>query len=174
MAQYIESLDFTPVVPTASPAVDIAKPRVEAEVRPELTWKPEQEPSWVDAEVEVTVATYQAYQILYYGLIALMGVSGLDKFLRLMANWDTYVSPGIAKMLHMSPTSISMFAGLIELAVAVVVALKPRIGSWVFTGWMGLIVVNLLTMSGHYDMALQALAFAAAGFAFTRLSAECN
>ena len=128
----------------------------------------------MDAEVEVSVATYQAYQILYYGFIALMGISGVDKFLRLMANWDTYVSPGIAKMLHVSPISLSMFAGLIELAVAVAIALKPRIGSWIFTGWMGLIVVNLLTMSGHYDIALQALAFAAAGFAFTRLSAECN
>jgi len=174
MAQYIESLDFTPVVTTASPTVGVPRPEVRPDVNAELTWKPEPEPSWVDAEVEVSVATYQAYQILYYGFIALMGISGLDKFLRLMANWETYVSPAIARTLHMSQGSISLLAGLIELAAAVAIALKPRIGSWVFTVWMGLIVVNLLTMSGHYEMVLQGLAFMAAGFAFTRLSAECN
>jgi hypothetical protein len=134
----------------------------------------ESEPSWVDAEVEVSLATYQAYQVLYYGFIVLMAVAGLDKFLHILATWDSYVSPAMASFLHLSPGAITVFAGLIELGGAAAVALKPRIGSWVVTAWLWLVVVNLLCMPGHYDLVLQDLALSAAGFAFTRLAAECN
>jgi hypothetical protein len=157
MPQFIESLDYPPTAEHA------------AEAPPA-----ESKPDWVNAEVEVSVASYQAYQILYYAFIALMAVAGLDKFLHLSASWDTFVSPAMVRILHMSPGSIAVFAGLIELVAAAAVALRPRIGSWVVTVWMLMIVVNLLTMSGHYHIAIADLALAAAGFAFTRLSAECN
>jgi hypothetical protein len=157
MAQYIESLDFPPA---AEQAVEAA---------PE---KPEM--SWVDDEVEVSVATYQAYQILYYTFIGLMSVAGIDKILHISATWESYVSPAIASLLHMSPGAISFVAGLIEIGAAATVALRPRIGSWVVTVWLSLIVVNLLTASSHFDMAVAGLTLVAAGFAFTRLSAECN
>jgi hypothetical protein len=160
MAQYIESLDFPPSAPTV-------------ETPPEdPSWKAE--PTWIDAGVEVSVATYQAYQILYYAFIVLFAASGLDKFLHLLSTWELYVSPAMASFLHMSPGAIVGFAGLIELAAAAAVALKPRIGSWVVTAWMGLIVINLLTMAGHYDLVLQDAMLLATGVAFTRLSAECN
>jgi len=151
MAQYLESVEFPPVA--------------EHEV--------ESEPSWVDAEVEVSVATYQAYQVLYYAFIALLAVAGMDKFLHLSAAWDAYVSPSIARLLHMSPGAIAWCAGVTELLVATGVALRPKIGSWAATVWLALIAVNLLTM-GQYVMFLPVLTLAAAGFAFTRLSAECN
>ena len=153
MAQYIESLDFPPV---ATHSEDTATP------------------SWVDAEVEVTVATYQAYQILYYAFIVLMSIAGIDKFLRLTATWESFVSPAMVSFLHVSPGAITTLAGLVELGAAGAVALKPRIGSWVVVVWLGLIVINLLTMTSHYDMVLRDLALMAAGVAFTRLSAECN
>ena len=162
MAQYLDALDFPPAV-----APTVVTPRIDPP-----TTNPG--PSWVDAEVEVTIATYQAYQVLYYGFIVLMAIAGADKFLHVLASWDLYVSPGVASFLHMSPGTITVFAGLIELLAAAAVALKPRIGSWVVTVWLWLIVVNLLTMSGHFDLVLQDLALSAAGFAFTRLSAECN
>jgi hypothetical protein len=153
MAQYIESLDFPPG-PTHTDVKSAT--------------------SWLDAEVEVSVATYQAYQILYYAFIALMAVAGTDKFLRLITTWELYVSPSMASFFHMSPGAVTTFAGIVELAAAATVALKPRIGSQVVTAWLGLIVLNLLTMSAHYDMLLNTLALFAAAWAFTRLSAECN
>jgi hypothetical protein len=130
--------------------------------------------SWIDAEVEVSVATYQAYQILYYAFSVLMAVVGLDKFLHILAPWDTYVSPSMTSFFHMSAGALTVVAGLIELGVAAAVALKPRIGSWAVTVWLWLVVVNLLTIPGHYDRVVADLALSAAGFAFTRLSAECN
>ena len=130
--------------------------------------------SWLDAEVEVSRATYQAYQIMYYAFITLTAVTGLDKFFRVLTTWDAYVSPGVASILHLTPGGVTSLAGLIELAAAITVALKPRIGSWVVTAWLWLIVVNLLTLQSHYDIVLCDLALSAAGVAFTRLSAECN
>jgi len=132
------------------------------------------ETSWLDAEVEVSRATYQAYRIMYYAFIALPAIAGLDKFLHVLTTWDSYVSPGIASVLHMTPAAVTSLAGLMELAAAITVALKPRVGSWVITIWLWLVVINLLTMHSHYDIVLRDLALSAAGFAFTRLSAECN
>jgi hypothetical protein len=74
----------------------------------------------------------------------------------------------------LTPGGVTSLAGLIELAAAVTVALKPRIGSWVVTAWLWLIVVNLLALHSYYDIVLCDLALSAAGVAFARLSAECN
>jgi hypothetical protein len=130
--------------------------------------------SWLDAEVEVSRATYEAYQMMYYAFIALPAIAGLDKFLHVLTTWDNYVSPGIASFLHLTPAGVTSLAGLVEIAIAITVALKPRIGSWVVTAWLWLVVINLLTLHNYYDIVLGDLALSAAGVAFTRLSAECN
>jgi hypothetical protein len=165
MAQYLdvahEHTVVTPATPT-EPVMPTEKPAGTAE------------PSWLDAEVEVSLATYQAYQVLYYTFIALPLVAGLDKFIHVMGTWELYVSPGLASFLHMSPGAVILLAGVIEVLAAVAVALKPRIGSWVITGWMWLVAVNLIGAAGHRDLLIFNLALSAAGFAFTRLSAECN
>src|SRR6185503_6344584 len=44
-------------------------------------------------------ATYQGYQILHWGFVALPVIAGLDKFAHLLTNWDTYLAPAIANML---------------------------------------------------------------------------
>ena len=152
MAQYVEA--WTPELQEVSPVPSHS--------------------SWVDEEVEVSVATFQAYQILYYSFTGLMAIAGLDKFLHLLSTWDQYVSPGMASFLHMSVGSVTVLAGVIELIAAVTVALKPRIGSWVVTVWLWSIVANLLLLSAHFDLVLMNLMLSAAGLAFTRLSAECN
>ncbi len=149
MAQYIESLDVSEV-PSSADA------------------------SWVDAEVEVSRATYQAYQIMYYAFIALTTVAGFDKFFHFLTTWEVYVSPKIASLLHMTVGGMTMLAGFIELACAVTIALKPRIGSWAITVWLWIIVIDLVSVHGYYDIVLQDLALSAAALAFTRLSAECN
>ena len=132
------------------------------------------EVSWLDAEIEVSLATYQAYQVLYYTFIALPLIAGFAKFLHVLAPWESYVSPAIASFLHLSQGAVAILAGFIELMTAAAVALKPRIGSWVVTVWMWLIAVNLIDVPEHAEMVLFTAALSAAGYAFTRLSAECN
>jgi hypothetical protein len=138
------------------------------------TLAPHVETSWVDTEIEVSRATWQAYQILYYAFIALFAIAGIDKFLHVLTVWEAYVAPGVASLLHMTRAGVTALAGLVEIAAAAGVALKPRIGSWVVTVWLWLVVINLLSMEGKYDIAFMDLVLSVAGLAFTRLAAECN
>jgi hypothetical protein len=156
MAQYLESLDYDSGDPT--PPASQAEPGA----------------SWLDAEVEVSVASYQAYQILYYSFTALFAIVGLDKFLHLLTTWENYASPGIAATFGMSVGTLSIIAGIAEILIAAGVALKPRIGSWMAAVWLCLVTINLLTVPAHFDMVAITLGLAAAAFAFTRLAAECN
>jgi hypothetical protein len=45
--------------------------------------------------------------------------------------------------------------GVVEIAASILVALKPRYGAYVVAAWLAGIVVNLLTYSGYYDIALR-------------------
>jgi hypothetical protein len=45
--------------------------------------------------------------------------------------------------------------GLPEILAGIIVALKPRYGAYVVAGWLGGIIINLLTYSGYYDVALR-------------------
>ena len=47
------------------------------------------------------------------------------------------------------------FVGVTEIVAGVAVALKPRYGAYVVAAWLGGIIVNLLTYSGYYDIALR-------------------
>jgi hypothetical protein len=45
--------------------------------------------------------------------------------------------------------------GVIEIAAGVLVGIAPRIGAWVVAAWLAGIIINLLTLSGYYDIALR-------------------
>jgi len=45
--------------------------------------------------------------------------------------------------------------GVTEILAGVAVALKPRYGAYVVAGWLTGIIVNLLSYSGFYDIALR-------------------
>jgi hypothetical protein len=47
------------------------------------------------------------------------------------------------------------FVGAVEIIAGLVVALKPRYGAFLVAGWLAGIVLNLLTYSGFYDIALR-------------------
>jgi hypothetical protein len=45
--------------------------------------------------------------------------------------------------------------GVIEIVAGVVVGIAPRIGAWVVAAWLAGIIIDLLTLSGFYDIALR-------------------
>ena len=47
------------------------------------------------------------------------------------------------------------FVGGVEILAGVIVALKPRYGAYVVAAWLAGIIVNLLSYSGYYDIALR-------------------
>ena len=50
----------------------------------------------------------------------------------------------------------AMYAvGVVEIVAGLVVAVVPRYGAWLVAAWLVGIIVNLLTLSGFYDVALR-------------------
>ncbi len=115
---------------------------------------------------------YQAFQILHWGFVAAPLLAGLDKFAHLLTNWDKYLAPGLARALSMSPHGFMMIVGAIEIVAALVVALRPRIGSYIVAGWLAAIIVNLVIVGGHLDVALRDLGLLLGALALGRLAID--
>ncbi|HTE93074.1 MAG TPA: hypothetical protein VK678_06160, partial [Bradyrhizobium sp.] len=79
---------------------------------------------------------YQAYQILHVGFIVAPLLAGLDKFTHVLTDWDRYLAPVVAGMLPVSGHTFMLFVGLVEIAAAVLVAARPRIGAYVVAAWL--------------------------------------
>jgi uncharacterized membrane protein HdeD (DUF308 family) len=47
------------------------------------------------------------------------------------------------------------FVGVVEIVAGLVVAVRPRFGAPLVAAWLGGIILNLLTYSGFYDVALR-------------------
>ena len=65
-----------------------------------------------------------------------------------------------------------LLVGIVEMAAAVLVALRPRIGAYVVATWLLGIIVNLLLIPWYFDVALRDFGLALAALAFARLSEE--
>ena len=65
-----------------------------------------------------------------------------------------------------------LFVGIVEIVAGLVVALKPRFGAYLVAAWLAGIIVNLLTYSGYYDVALRDFGLSLGALALARLSEE--
>jgi hypothetical protein len=65
-----------------------------------------------------------------------------------------------------------LFVGIVEMAAAVLVAVRPRIGAYVVVVWLLGIIVNLLLIPGYFDVALRDFGLALGALALARLSEE--
>jgi hypothetical protein len=118
-----------------------------------------------------TDPTYQAYQILHVAFVVAPVIAGMDKFLHLLTNWDSYLAPAIARLSPVSTHNFMLAVGVIEVIAGVVVAIKPRIGAYIVALWLLGIIINLLLLSGYYDVALRDLGLLLSALALGRLSA---
>jgi uncharacterized membrane protein YphA (DoxX/SURF4 family) len=98
---------------------------------------------------------YQAYTLLRIGFAVLPIVFGIDKFANVLVNWEQYLAPWINDIVPGSATSAMYAVGVVEILAGLAVLLKPRYGAYLVAAWLGGIVVNLLSYSGYYDIALR-------------------
>ena len=63
-----------------------------------------------------------------------------------------------------------MLVGVIEIVAGIGVFVKPRIFAYIVAVWLLLIIINLLTIPGYYDVALRDLGLALGALALGRLS----
>ncbi|MGW2558542.1 hypothetical protein ACWCXB_04675 [Streptomyces sp. NPDC001514] len=113
---------------------------------------------------------YQAFLILRTGFTVAPILFGLDKFTNLLVDWPTYLAPWINDLVPGSAQTAMYAVGVIEIVAGVVVALAPRFGGWLVAGWLAGIIVNLLSIPGHYDIALRDFGLLLGAVALARLA----
>jgi uncharacterized membrane protein YphA (DoxX/SURF4 family) len=99
--------------------------------------------------------TYQAFVLLRVAFTVAPILFGLDKFFNVMVDWEQYLAPWIDDIVPGSAATAMHLVGAIEIVAGVLVFLKPRYGAYVVAAWLGGIIVDLLTYSGYYDVALR-------------------
>ena len=100
---------------------------------------------------------YQGYLLLRTGFVVAPILFGLDKFFDFMVDWPKYLAPWIDDLMPGTAQQFMYAVGGIEIVAGILVALTPRWGSLVVAGWLGAIIVNLLTANPpqYYDIALR-------------------
>ena len=115
-------------------------------------------------------ATLQAFQILRFAFTVVPLVAGLDKFFNVLANWGQYLSRTYAALSPFSVPTTMYVVGLVEIVAGCVVAFKPRFGAWLVAAWLGLIIINLALLGGHWDVAWRDVGLMLSAVALARLA----
>jgi hypothetical protein len=114
--------------------------------------------------------TNQAYQILHLAFVVLPIIAGLDKFANLLTQWDRYLAPQATRILGEGTRPFMQAVGIVEIAAGLIVAIKPRIGAYIVTAWLWLIVINLALHGGFWDIAARDLFLSLGSLALARLA----
>src|SRR6266568_2350677 len=111
--------------------------------------------------VEMTVTAdladpaYQAYLLLRNAFSITLILAGADKFLNAMIDWVQYLAPAIPKTFGVPPEIFLRGVGVVEIALGI---------------WLALIIVDLLAVGTHYDVALRDFALLLGALALGRLA----
>jgi hypothetical protein len=113
---------------------------------------------------------YQAYLLLRTGFVVAPILFGLDKFVDILIDWTTYLAPNIDRLVPGSAHDAMLAVGVVEIVAGLVVAVRPRIGGYLVAAWLAGIIVNLLLLGDHYDVALRDFGLLLAALALARLA----
>ena len=115
-------------------------------------------------------AGYQAFLMLRIAFTVAPILFGVDKFFNVMVDWPQYLAPWINDILPGTAQTGMYIVGVVEIVAGLVVAVAPRFGGPLVAAWLGGIIVNLLTYSGYYDIALRDFGLLLAALTLTRLA----
>lgn len=124
----------------------------------------------MENSIETSSHAKQAFQILRLGFTVAPILAGLDKFFGFLVNWDKYLSPTANNILAGHGHEFMLVVGVIEIIAGIGVLLKPRVFAYVVAAWLLLIIINLLSIPGYYDIALRDLGLLLGALALGRLS----
>ena len=115
---------------------------------------------------------YQGFTLLRTGFAAAPILFGLDKFFNVLVDWEIYLASWINDIVPGSATDAMHIVGVIEIVAGIAVLLKPRYGAYLVAAWLGGIIVNLLTYSGYYDIALRDFGLLLGALTLARLASR--
>lgn len=113
---------------------------------------------------------YQAFLVLRTAFTVAPILFGLDKFTNLLVDWPTYLAPWIDGIVPGTAQQAMYAVGVVEILAGVVVAVAPRFGGLLVAVWLAGIILNLLTVPGHFDVALRDFGLLLAAVALARLA----
>jgi hypothetical protein len=113
---------------------------------------------------------FQAYALLRAVFVIAPIAAGADKFAEVLVDWDKYLAPWINDIVPGTAHEFMLVVGGVEILAGLVVALKPRYGAYLVAGWLAGIIVNLLSHSGYYDIALRDFGLMVGALALARLA----
>jgi uncharacterized membrane protein YphA (DoxX/SURF4 family) len=102
-----------------------------------------------------TDPAYQGFLLLRLGFTVAPIVFGLDKFTNVLVDWTQYLAPWINDIIPGSASDAMYLVGVVEIVAGIAVGLRPRYGAYLVAAWLAGIIMNLLTYSGYYDIALR-------------------
>lgn len=115
---------------------------------------------------------YAAFVTLRIGYVVLPLWMGIDKYVKVLnTDWPGYLAPWMVHLLPFSAQTAMYVVGAVEILAAVMVALRPRYAAYVVVAWLAGIIVNLLTYSGFYDIALRDVGLLVGALALAFLAA---
>src|SRR5436305_748102 len=115
---------------------------------------------------------YQAFVTLRVGFAIVPIAMGVDKFFNNFVDWERYLAHWIDNASPLSAVHTMHVVGVIEIVAGVLVGLKPRYFAYLVAAWLGGIVINLLTYSGYYDIAIRDAALMLAALTLGRLASR--
>ena len=112
----------------------------------------------------------QAFSLLRIGLTVAPILFGLDKFLDWLVDWRIYLAPDIDDLIPGNAHQAMLAVGVIEIVAGLVVATWPKWGGYLVAAWLAGIIVNLLVLGDHYDVALRDFGLMLAAVTLARLA----
>jgi hypothetical protein len=125
----------------------------------------------VDSTRSLHDPRYQAYALLRIGFTVAPILFGLDKFAEVLVDWPKYLAPWVNDIAPGSGQDFMYVVGAVEILAGLIVAVKPRYGAYLVAAWLGGIIVNLLSYSGYYDIALRDFGLLLGALGLARLAA---
>src|SRR3954470_20120500 len=98
---------------------------------------------------------FQAFWLLRIGFVVAPILFGLDKFADVLVDWRVYLAPQINDLIPGTAHQAMLAVGVIEIVAGLAVALRPKFGGYLVAAWLAGIIVNLLLLADHYDVALR-------------------
>jgi hypothetical protein len=96
----------------------------------------------------------------------------LDKFFDVFVNWEAYLAPWINDIVPGNATDAMHIVGVVEIVAGIAVLAKPRYGAYLVAAWLAGIIINLLTLSGYYDIALRDFGLMLGALTLARLASR--
>jgi len=115
---------------------------------------------------------YQAFWLLRIGFTVAPIAFGIDKFFNVMVTWEKYLASWINDIIPGNASDAMHLVGGIEILAGLIVAIRPRYGAYIVAAWLAGIIINLLTYSGYYDVALRDFGLMLGALTLGRLAAK--